>query len=100
MRISASHWPILDDKLFEWQHQHHDACFLITGPLFWLEAIKYWRKIPDYAKLPMPQSSDSWLTRFKQRHFLRYYIFLGKSVLVPSSIYDEIKPIQAVCDQY
>jgi hypothetical protein len=100
MRTSASHWPVLDEKLFEWQQRHQDAGFPITGPLLRLKAIEYWRKIPEYAGLPVPLFSDGWLTRFKQRHSLRYHTFHGESASVPTSVHDEMKPIQAICDQY
>jgi hypothetical protein len=100
MRTSSSHWPILDEKLFEWQQRHQDAGFPITGPLLRLKAIEYWRKIPEYAELPVPAFSDGWLTRFKTRHSLRYHSFHGESASVPASIHDEMKPIQAICDQY
>jgi hypothetical protein len=93
MRTSASHWPILDEKLFEWQQRHQDAGFPITGPLLRLKAIQYWKKIPEYTGLPVPLFSDGWLTRFKQRHSLRYYTFYSESASVLASIHDEIKPI-------
>lgn len=48
----------------------------------------------------MPLFSDRWLTRFKQRYSLRYYTFYGESASAPTSIHDEINPIQAICDQY
>jgi hypothetical protein len=100
MRSSTSHWPILDQALFEWQQRHQDAGFPITGPLLRLKAIEYWKKIPEYAELPVPLFSDGWLTRFKQRHSLRYHTFHGESASAPTSIHDDIKPIQAICDQY
>lgn len=100
MRASASFWPILDEKLFEWSERHIDAGIPITGPLLQYKAIEYWRKIPKYANLPMPLFSDDWITRFKQRHSLRYHTFHGEAASVPASIHDAMKPIQAICDQY
>ncbi|KAJ5976558.1 hypothetical protein N7481_010265 [Penicillium waksmanii] len=100
MRLSTSHWPKLDQALFEWQQRHQDAGFPITGPLLRLKAIEYWRKIPEYTGFPEPLFSDGWLTRFKQRHSLRYHTFHGESSSVPTSIHDDIKPIQVVCNQY
>ncbi|KAJ5102472.1 hypothetical protein N7532_003001, partial [Penicillium argentinense] len=63
MRSSTSHWPILDQALFEWQQRHQDAGFPITGPLLRLKAIEYWRKTPEYAERPVPLFSDGWLIR-------------------------------------
>jgi hypothetical protein len=78
MRSSTSHWPILDQALFKWQQRHQDAGFPITGPLLRPKAIEYWEKIPEYAEHPVAFFSDGWLTRFKQRHSLRYHTLYGE----------------------
>ena len=100
MRVSASFRPILDEELFEWSERHIYAGFPITGPLLQYKAIEYWRKIPEYANLPILLFSDGWITRFIQRHSLRYHTFHGEAASVPASIHDAMKPIQAICDQY
>jgi hypothetical protein len=100
MRTSSSHWPILDQKLSEWVEGHIDAGYPITGALIQYKASEYWTKIPKYRDLLKPQFSEGWLTRFKQRHSLRYYTFHGEAASVLSSIHEDIKPIRAIYDQY
>lgn len=102
MRASASYWPVLDEKLNHWVNgilaiKDHPP---ITGPLIQIKASELWMKISEYCDEPKPQFSDGWLYRFKRRHGIQYYIYHGESASVPTSIHEDIKPIQAICDQF
>jgi hypothetical protein len=99
-RKSTAHWPLLDDALFEWQRQHIENGFPMTGPIIRLKAAEYWRKIPEYKDLPMPVFSDGWLTRFKNRYSIRWHTFHGEAASGSDSIHEEMKAVQAICDRY
>ena len=99
-RPLTSRWPLLDEALHIWQQRHEDAGFPITGPLIQSKAVELWRKIPQYKDLDPPLFSEGWLSRFKQRHSIRYHTSYGESASVPTSIYTEIEAIQAICGQY
>jgi hypothetical protein len=99
-RVSSPQWPILDQNLAEWVEGHISVGYPITGPLIQYKAAEFWKKIPEYRDLPTPLFSDGWVTRFKQRHSLRYITFHGEAASVPSSIHDDIIPLRIICDQY
>ena len=99
-RPSASRWPALDEALHIWQQRHEDAGFPMTGPLIQNKAVEYWRKLPQYKNLPTPFFSEGWLSRFKQRHSIRYHTSYGESASVPTSIHDEMDAVRVICDQY
>lgn len=99
-RPLASRWPLLDKTLYTWQQRHKSAGFPIIDPLIQSKAIEYWRKIPQYKDLEPPIFSEEWLSRFKQRHSIRYHIFHGESASVPTSIHTEMEAIKAICGQH
>ena len=99
-RPLTSRWPLLDELLYIWQQRHENAGFPITGPLIQSKAVEYWKKIPQYKDLDPPLFSEGWLSRFKQRHSIRYHTSYGESASVPTSIHTDMEAIRAVCDQY
>jgi hypothetical protein len=90
----------LDQKLYEWADNHISNGIPITGPLIQTKATELWRQIPAYKDRTKPQFSEGWLTRFKQRHSLQYHTFHGEAASVPSSVHDQIKSTQSICNQF
>jgi hypothetical protein len=50
--------------------------------------------------LDPPLFSEGWLSRFAERHSIRYHTFYGESASVPTSIHTEMEAIRAICDRY
>lgn len=99
-RFSSSFWPILDQKLSNWVNKHIESGFPITGPLIQIKANELWSQIPEYQDQQKPAFSEGWLTRFKNRHNLRYHTFHGEAASVLSSVHNHMEEIRTICDQY
>ena len=70
-RMRLSHWPELEDALFEWQQRMELKHATLTGELLIETALQFWRRLPQYQSLPEPKFSVGWLAGFKQRHGIK-----------------------------
>ena len=70
-RMRLSHWPDLEQALFEWQQRMELKHATLTNDLLIETALQFWRRLPQYQSLPEPRFSVGWLAGFKQRHGIK-----------------------------
>jgi hypothetical protein len=59
-----------------------------------------WQEIPEYGALSMPEFSQGWTTRFKQRHNLARRQQHGEAQSVPTEAHTEMNALRAICNSY
>lgn len=78
-KTRASHWPDLEEALFDWQQKMQNKGAVITGDILKEMAAEFWIRLPQYNHLPIPKFSNGWLQAFKKRHQIKRYTRHGEA---------------------
>jgi hypothetical protein len=70
-KTRTSHWPLLEEALFEWEQRAQNAHLVISGDILKEKAAQFWPTL--YLGVEPPKFSTGWLEGFKARYLIKSY---------------------------
>jgi hypothetical protein len=67
---------------------------IITGDILKQKAHDIWHLLPQYCKQPEPKWSNGWLTNFKNRFYIKEYVYYSESGMADINSPENIKQMQ------
>ena len=99
-RNRQSHWPELEQILFNWQQLIQAKSGLVTGDLLIAKAYEIWHALPQYKDLPKPKFSNGWLQKFKARYKIKFFTQHGEAGSVPQEAEEDMKALRTIVGEY
>lgn len=93
-RLRPAKYPQLEAALFEW-HQRYEVEIPLSSEAIKEQARKFWRRLPQYQEMELPQFSNGWLEGFKKRHGIKQRIRHGEAAsLDEAAIAEQLLGVQ------
>jgi len=70
-KTRTSHWPLLEEALFEWEQRAQNGHLVISGDILKEKAAQFWPTL--YPGIEPPKFSTGWLEGFKARYSIKSY---------------------------
>ena len=73
----------------------------MSGEAIKLQAQRFWRRLAPYQGMEMPQFSNGWLAKFKDRHGIKMRVRHGEAASIDDSVMvEQLNAIQAIAQQF
>lgn len=87
-RIKQGYWPELEAALFEW-FQRCEVKVILSTEHIRMTAERLWNELTCYEGLPLPDFSNRWVDRFKNRHDIKQRTRHGEANSVDDAATEE-----------
>jgi Tc5 transposase DNA-binding domain len=93
-------WPLLETILSQYCRTINSRGGLLTDDIITERARQIWLKISEYENKSMPEFSQGWISRFKQRYHLARQRYYGEVSSVPDKAYIKMNTLRVTCNGY